>query len=175
MQIDKIIRSKREKIHMLAEILSIIMQTNNISQDEYIITGSYGFGPYYPTNNLDVLIDVDNVKKIINNINLINLSKSKYKLDMTQIYNKYVDDNTNDFAIYFHTDPIYPKYSIENVISYAATDAVGNKYITGKLLMDFRNDINRPVMLVGNTFDNQLNYYYNKYKKYKQKYLLASN
>lgn len=161
-----------EKINKLSAILSKIMFDHQVPNNQYIITGSYGFGPYYPTNNLDVIVDDNVLNKL--QIKLIKITPKKYKYDMTSIYNNLVDENTNDFAIYFHTEPISQKYSIENLLKNPVDlkmDNNKNIFISGKTLLDFRNDINRPVILVGGPFDTQLEHYYNKYKKYKEKYM----
>ena len=160
------IRQNDLKNNKLSKIVAHLMAQNNIPNTNYLITGSYGFGSVYPTNNIDVLIDPYYLSKL--NIPVTQINNNKFKYDLTPIYNNYYDDNANDFSIYFHTKPISNKYVI-NTNNYQI-DQFNNRFITGKLLMDFRNDINRPVILMNNPLDSQTEYYFNKYKKYKHKY-----
>lgn len=101
-----ILKSKTKKCKKLSDILHyLFVIVANISQDKYMIIGSYGMRNYRNINDLDVSLDNQEFVKLKKIIDMgfgkleIHNNQIRWFYDLTTQYNQLQDKEENDFSI----------------------------------------------------------------------------
>lgn len=194
----KILRRENRPLSLkLAKILSYIVNYLGIDNKKYFISGSYALNDYFKykeINNININMDPTEFKKL-ENFGLGEIIKSNnntvWILDLKDLYNDINNNKVKNLYIEIFKIPMskgYPtdKYSLNNLIEICGlkVDKYKNEYFTIPMFYEWKKDMNRPVDQEDIKFIEKNNLlqsekpkqcgggnYYEKYMKYKIKYL----
>jgi hypothetical protein len=168
-----LLKSKDPKYKKLSDILHYLFNLGNISQDKYLIIGSYGMRSLRNINDLDVCLDTKEffkLKVLIDQgfgILQIHNNQIRWFYDLTNLYNELncVNVKENDFSIeVYQSDPWigFPDddFSLNSVIqnNQYETDWNGHKYFDTQTLLRWKSALGRPkdladIMLIQNALN----------------------
>lgn len=157
---DEIIRTLNfphaTKSNKLSDILKLVVDNCNISQNKYVIIGSYGIRRYREIGDLDVIMERTEWNKLaqlvdqgVGRFETYN-GQNRYFLDLTDAYKK-MDPTANDFSIEIFSKELnegYPNnhFSIEYLHAHngLTRDENNHPHFTRKTLLKWKKTTNRP-------------------------------
>ncbi len=187
-KIDDIINSNLSKHDKLASILRLIIDEADIKPNSYFILGSYALRNNRTISDLDINMDSDEFEKLkelpFGTVEPYN-NQTRWFYDLTKQYQK-IDPNATDFSIeVFKKRPNegFPDsdYSLGHLKKTGGLDVdkYDHQYFSMETLLAWKKKMNRPKdqddikliesIMVGGGL------YYQKYKKYKLKYMRLKN
>lgn len=166
-------KSKSEKHKKLSDILHrLFVVLANISQDKYVIIGSYGMRDYRNISDLDVSLDAEEFYKLKILIDRgfgkleIHNNRIRWFYDMTSQYNELNDKKEHDFSIevyQMHRFIGFPddEFSLDHLIKFneLESDENNHQYFKVSTLLKWKRAMGRvkdkaDILLVENAFKN---------------------